>query len=126
MFEVSITTHFSAAHHLNDYEGNCAGQHGHNWEVDVHVCGEQLNDTGILVDFRRLRSAVDEILEEFDHSDLNTLALFMDKNPTSENIARHLHSELSSKVNCDQYKVCRVCVRETRRSAAAYWQSGAR
>ena len=37
MFEVKIETHFSAAHHLLNYKGECENQHGHNWKVEVYV-----------------------------------------------------------------------------------------
>ena len=51
MYEVSIVTQFSAAHHLPGYPGACASPHGHNWEVEVFVRGPKLDRTGILADF---------------------------------------------------------------------------
>ncbi|CAG36995.1 related to 6-pyruvoyltetrahydropterin synthase (partial length) [Desulfotalea psychrophila LSv54] len=35
MFEIFIKTHFSGAHHLRDYPGDCEHPHGHNWKVKV-------------------------------------------------------------------------------------------
>ena len=32
-YEINVQTHFSAAHHLRGYPGNCEKPHGHNWIV---------------------------------------------------------------------------------------------
>jgi len=48
MFEVRIETHFSSAHHLLNYKGECENQHGHNWKVEVYVRGIELDKSNIL------------------------------------------------------------------------------
>ncbi len=62
--------------------------HGHNYAVEVTVSGQVDRETGMvcnLVDlddcFRR------EIMERFDHQNLNTLSEFVDAPPTTENFA---------------------------------------
>lgn len=122
MFEVSLKSHFSAAHHLKGYPGECAAFHGHNWEVEVFLRGSDLDETGILVDFRELKKAVEAVLEEIDHSDLNQVEAFKEQNPTSENIARFLYNELSESLNCDNYEMARVSVHETPGTTASYWE----
>jgi len=122
MYEVSINASFSAAHHLRGYPGSCAAVHGHNWEVEVFVRGATLNGTGILVDFRQLKAAVMEELSRLDHADLNTLDPFRDRNPTSENLARHLFTALSVRFAGPDCRVARVAVRETPGSRASYWE----
>jgi len=122
MYEVSITTHFSAAHHLKGYAGACSALHGHNWEVEVFVRGEKLNATGILLDFRKLKDAVGRLLKALDHADLNRLKMFEGANPTSENLARLLFAKLARKLNCAEYRVAKVTVRETPGSRASYWE----
>ena len=120
MYELSIETHFSAAHHLRGYEGKCADQHGHNWTVEVFVIGKKLNSTGILVDFRLLKEMVREILGGLDHADLNQLAPFKKANPTSENIARFVCDGLSARLKKTGCCVSRVVVRETPETSASY------
>ena len=122
MYEVSISAHFSAAHRLNGYQGACSALHGHNWEVEVSVRGERLNDAGILMDFRQLKEAVTRRLQALDHSDLNAVDVLGGMNPTSENLARFLFQALSREVNGAEYRVWRVTVRETPGSRAAYWE----
>jgi 6-pyruvoyltetrahydropterin/6-carboxytetrahydropterin synthase len=120
MYEVSIATHFSAAHRLVGYKGPCANPHGHNWEVEVFIRGTALDDMGMLVDFRLVKKAVAEVLSKLDHSDLNVSPAFKGSNPTSENIARYLHKKLAAKLDSKTHAVYAVSVRESPGSAVTY------
>ena len=120
MFELSVKTHFSAAHHLVGYDGQCAHFHGHNWEVEIFVRGADLDELGMLEDFRRIKSVVREVMARLDHGDLNTLPPFLHVNPTSENVARYLYAELKGRLNTDRYRVHRVKVCETPSTSASY------
>ncbi len=122
MFELSVKTHFSAAHRLVGHEGDCADLHGHNWDVEIFIRGENLNDIGILMDFREVKDAVKSALSEIDHKDLNKLPAFGSNNPTSENIARFLYERLSGAVNCDTCAIHKVTVYETPGSGMSYWE----
>lgn len=122
MFELSITTRFSAAHHLVDYPGACAALHGHNWGVEVFVRGKELDETGILLDFGQIKEVVRRVIGEIDHTDLNTFAGLAGDNPSSENIARYLYRILAKELNSAQCKVHRVCVNETPEARATYWE----
>ena len=123
MFEVSVTGHFSAAHHLRDYPGKCGSDHGHNWEVGVFVQGQDAVNNGMLIDFRILKKSLDGVLDEIDHSDLNDHDSFKGQNPTSENIAAFLYGRLSGELNCEDYEVHRVTVHETPSTTATFWKT---
>ncbi len=122
MFELSVKTRFSAAHRLVKYPGACANLHGHNWDVEIFVRGSELDEIGILADFKELKQAISDIINECDHVELNTLPEFSDKNPTSENIARYFYRFLSEKLNCERYRIHKVSVYETPGSCASYWE----
>jgi 6-pyruvoyltetrahydropterin/6-carboxytetrahydropterin synthase len=122
VFEVYIKTHFSAAHSLVGYQGDCARVHGHNWAVEVFVKCKELNEIGIGIDFRDIEEGVKEVLEGLDHFNLNELPPFKTINPTSENIAKFLYRELSKKLNSDVAKVSKVKVSETPEAGAFYWE----
>jgi len=122
MFEVSICDRFSAAHRLVGYRGSCSAVHGHNWEVSVFIRGPELDDTGILVDFRALKNALGGALEELDHADLNDVSAFADRNPTSENIAKYVFDRVKAVLDVPGAFVHRVCVKETPGSEACYWE----
>ena len=122
MFEINIQDHFSAAHHLEHYHGKCEEQHGHNWIVEVYVKGEELDKAGMLLDFKDMKAALAEVLEDMDHVDLNKLDAFKEMNPSSENIARAVYDEMSGRINSDRCKVSKVAVHETPGSVAVYYK----
>lgn len=98
MYIASIRTTFSAAHYIKGYEGNCAQQHGHNYRVEVHVASPTVNDTGLSVDFRKLKHMAVEVVAELDHHMLNDLPFFAENNPTAENIARYIFEQIEPKL----------------------------
>ncbi|GLI36320.1 6-carboxytetrahydropterin synthase QueD [Desulforhabdus amnigena] len=122
VFEVYVKTHFSAAHRLRGYPGDCARVHGHNWIIEVYVQCRKLNEIGIAIDFRDIKNAVKEVLGRMDHCDLNDLPAFKDENPTSENIAGFLYRELSRALNDGTVKISKVKVCETPGAGAIYWE----
>ncbi len=121
MFELSVKTHFSAAHRLIGYEGACANLHGHNWDVEIFVQGKAVNELGMLVDFRDIKAAIKEAMKEVDHSDLNQLPPFVRDNPTSEHLARYLHMKLGQHLNNEFHHVSKVTICETPGTTASYW-----
>ena len=122
IFEVYVKSHFSAAHSLKGYDGDCARPHGHNWMVEVFVKCEQLDEIGIGIDFRDIKLAVKDVLQGLDHFHLNDLDAFKEVNPTSENIAKFLYQELGKQLNLDGVKVSKVKVSETPGAGAFYWE----
>ena len=122
VFEVYVKTHFSAAHRLEGYAGDCARAHGHNWIVEAYVKCTELDQIGIGIDFRDIKQAVREVLFNLDHFDLNELEPFREVNPSSENIAKYIYQELSKKLNTHSAKVSRVKVCETPGAGAYYWE----
>ena len=122
VFEISVTTEFSAAHSLQGYPGNCSQVHGHNWTVEVFVRCRALNDIGIGIDFREVKRAIKESIENLDHSCLNEHPAFEHTNPSSENIARFLYKELGARINSENAKISRVKVSETPNTGAYYWE----
>ncbi len=122
MYELCVKTYFSAAHRLREYSGSCEALHGHNWDVEVFVRGQQLNNIGLLIDFKEIKQTVKHVLDELDHTDLNSLTEFVTENPSSENIARFLYRRIGEKLNTETCIVSRINVYETPTSRASYWE----
>ncbi len=118
MFELKVEGHFSAAHHLLNYEGECENQHGHNWKVEAFFQGEQLNKSNILIDFKVLKKALNGILDRLDHKDINLLPEFTDQSPSSEIIAKFIYKELKKEF----FQLVKVSVWETEKASASYWE----
>ena len=69
--------------------GRHAGQHGHNFRLEVTLRGDPDPVTGMVINLTDLKEVLDaEIMERFDHRDLNADSDFFDKTPpTPENFA---------------------------------------
>jgi 6-pyruvoyltetrahydropterin/6-carboxytetrahydropterin synthase len=120
MYEVSITTRFSAAHQLREFQGGCERLHGHNWKVQVTVGSATVDSTGLVMDFRELKRQTAKIIDILDHNFLNDLEPFQANNPSSENIARYVFDALSTLINNDRLTVRSVKTWESEDSCACY------
>ena len=120
MYELMVETDFSAAHQLRGYKGSCERLHGHNWKVQVFLEGEELDETGMLIDFKEIKKKTDKLMEKLDHQYLNELPKFGKINPTTENIAKYIFGELSKKIN----NIKKVTVWESEKSCASYIKGG--
>ena len=124
MYEITIQTHFSSAHRLRHYNGECERLHGHNWDVQVSIASEELNDLGMVMDFKDLKTEAKVLMDKLDHQYLNEVPPFTDLNPTTENIAEYLFDELSKVINTDLARVSKVTVWESPTSFASYTPNG--
>jgi len=121
MFEVSVEQTFAAGHALRNYKGSCEDVHGHNFRVRVTVAGEQLDSTGLLVDFVELKSLIDGVVAYLDHKFINDLPPLDKINPSAENLAKYFYDRVSVGVKNDvPVRISEVCVWETDTSSAVY------
>jgi 6-pyruvoyltetrahydropterin/6-carboxytetrahydropterin synthase len=98
MWLISTEAHFSAAHQLREYPGECERQHGHNFKVRVAVRASELGNLGFAMDFKELKAMLKEGVKKFDHRNLNELPEFKNVNPSAENIAKLLYNDLKAKL----------------------------
>lgn len=112
MYDLMIRGHFDAAHSLHGYPGECSNLHGHTWDVEVVVRGSELDEVGIVYDFKTLKADLQAVLEPLDHAYLNDVPPFDHENPTAENLSRHIYDRLSERVG-PQVGVVEVAVWES-------------
>ena len=120
MFVLKIVTDFASAHSLRNYPGDCARLHGHNWQVEVSVYSQVLNDNGSAIDFREIKKKTKLVVKRVDHQYLNEIEPFDVLNPTAENIAKYFYDEVGLLINNENVKVKDVVIWETPRSAVTY------
>ena len=120
-WRLTVTSSFSSSHQLRNYCGKCENMHGHNFGVELCVEGHGLTpDTEILVDFKVLKKALNQVLETLDHRHLNEVPPFDRQNPSSENLARHIFTEVAALLRQEPVRVVFVAVSEKDSSRAEY------
>jgi len=122
MYEITTESHFSAAHCLRNYDGPCENLHGHNWLVRVTVKSGELDKSGLGIDFKALRRKLDDILDDYDHKNLNDIFDGFGESPSSECIARRIYGRLAESMTAVRVEVVRVEVQETPGNSAAYYE----
>ncbi|MCX6575447.1 MAG: 6-carboxytetrahydropterin synthase [Candidatus Aminicenantes bacterium] len=110
---LKVRDKFHAAHFLKGYRGKCEKIHGHTFQVEVKIEVGELDDSGIGIDFNVIKQKLTAILP--DHSLLNEV---YDFNPSAENLARRLYTELRK-----DFPVKEVTVWESEDAAATYTEN---
>ncbi|SFL52898.1 6-carboxytetrahydropterin synthase QueD [Salibacterium qingdaonense] len=126
-YELNKDMQLAAAHFIPAAAaGKCANIHGHTYVINVTIAGDELDDTGFLVDFKMIKELVHD---RFDHSLFNDDDAFADTPdsdsetfPTTEVVARtiwqSIQKELDTRFN--QPRCLQVIVRETPTSYVVY------
>jgi len=120
-FELCCKAHFSAAHLLRGYDGDCARLHGHNWHVRLYVECQTLDEMGMGIDYKRMKDELKRALARWDHYHLNEIPPFDRINPTSENVAAELYRMLAPRLNDARLRISRIEIAETCTASVTYW-----
>ena len=120
MYKVEITTSFSAAHRLRDYNGKCERLHGHNYKVAVCVRAGSLGPGGMVIDFGMLKAAANTVADRLDHMYLNDIPPFDILEPSAENIAEYFFEQVSKQLNENGNMLYSVSIWESDTSCATF------
>ncbi|MFH1957720.1 MAG: 6-carboxytetrahydropterin synthase QueD [bacterium] len=118
MYKICVKGNFSAAHFLRNYKGKCEKIHGHNWAVEVLVGSAKLREE-MVMDFKDLKKTMGKTVSLLDHNFLNRIKYFKKVNPTSENIAKFIFTNIK-KLLPKSVELLEVTVEETPSSKAVY------
>jgi 6-pyruvoyltetrahydropterin/6-carboxytetrahydropterin synthase len=100
MFEVTVEAGFSSGHYLRNYRGKCENPHGHNYKVFVTLIGEELDEAGMLLDFKLLKQVMRPTVDYLDHFMINDLKPFdAELNPSAENLAKYFYDQTSKQLH---------------------------
>lgn len=120
----------SVGHTVTGHESKCAHLHGHNYRIHFKIAAKKgLDDVGRVLDFGVIKSILCEWLETYwDHkflvneldpraADLKRLdekgVVLLGWNPTAENMAEFILSELGPKLLPEHVELVWVKVEET-------------
>ena len=139
--------HFSASHRLHvdalsaeenrAMFGKCNNPfgHGHNYVVEVTLSGPVDPVTGMIVNLGDLDLfAQREVMDLFDHANLNTLEAFRDRVTTTENVCVEMWSiflrfadasGFAESIDHPQVKLERIHIEETGNNSFDYFGEGA-
>ncbi|HXE08713.1 MAG TPA: 6-carboxytetrahydropterin synthase QueD [Acidobacteriaceae bacterium] len=98
MYEVTVEAGFSSGHYLRNYHGKCENPHGHNYRVLVTLAGVELDEAGLLLDFKLLKGLLRPVVEYLDHRMINDLEPFTTVNPSAENLAKYFYDETNKQL----------------------------
>lgn len=136
---ISKKFNFEAAHALYGYDGKCRNIHGHSYSLKITLIGEVINDLnspklGMVIDVSDLKRIVEkEIIDKLDHSiiinknspnkilgdnliDQGHKVVFLENQPTSENIIIHIKNKLENKFP-NNVIICKIKLKETETSS---------
>jgi 6-pyruvoyltetrahydropterin/6-carboxytetrahydropterin synthase len=112
---------FAASHRLHapslsdeqnrEVYGKCNNPygHGHNYALEVTVSGQVAADTGFVCNLVDLdRTVRVQVLERFDHQNLNCVPEFRDQVPTTENLCLAIYNILKRNLPSDHLDKVRL------------------
>lgn len=129
-FELNKDMHFAAAHHIPHVDaGSCQNVHGHTYFANITIGGDQLDDSGFLINFQHIKKLIHK---RFDHSLINEDDMFTSNSgmefPTTEVMAKVMWEIIQSHLDTlpHQPKCLQVFLRETPTSYVIYRPKGNR
>ena len=125
MFEVTVEDSFAAGHYLRNYKGKCENPHGHNYKVRVTLQGRELDQAGLLLDFKDLKTVMKPTIDRLDHQMMNDIEPFKILNPSAENLAKYFFDETNTRLKsatAGRVSVKVVTIWETDTTTATYFE----
>ena len=125
MYEVTVDSGFSSGHYLRNYRGKCENPHGHNYKVRLKLAGAELDEAGLLLDFKLLKQVMRPIIERIDHQMLNDIEPFTELNPSAENLAKYFFDEANLQLKgmtAGRVRVKNRSIWETDTTTATYYE----
>ena len=97
MYSITKRIEIAAAHKLDlPYESPCQRIHGHNWIITVEVSSEELDECGMVIDFKMLKQIMEKVIKEkYDHRNISGL---FDINPTAEIMASVIAADIQNEL----------------------------
>ena len=135
MIYITRKEHFNAAHRLfrpeySDEEnlrifGKCSNPkwHGHNYTIFITVKGDVNENTGFVIDLKKLSQIINEkVIEILDHKNINLEVPFMEgKLASTENLAIGIWKQLEEEIKNHGALLHCVRLEETENNIAEYF-----
>lgn len=124
MYEISVDGRFRARHAIRLEDGSFEPAHEHLWGLAATFRSQKLDETmGVVIDFVRVREAMEAMAAELNGRDLNGMDAFPRSGPSAELVARYVAVRLGQILGADSVPY-RVEVTEAAGCTAAYYPGG--
>ena len=114
IYRVCKSFEIESGHMLSKHPGRCRLPHGHSRRVDLVISSPELDDSDMVCDFKALKLAVEDHLDQYDHAmmvnsddaildDLSEqyrdrLIVLENEDPTTEVLARRIYEFVESRI----------------------------
>ena len=93
MYTLGLKRQFTANHYLTGGDwGDENLEHSHNYQLEIVLAKQQLDQHGFLVDIVEVEHHLDVVVAMFAEKTLNTLPAFSTLNPSIERLATITHA----------------------------------
>ncbi len=114
---------FDAAHRIINHESKCKMLHGHRYALEATFTTNELDNLGRVIDFGVIRQVLGTWIDDnLDHNTILSIAdkklgnniaaetgqkiYYIKENPTAENIANYIFTEICPKLFADKSVKC--------------------
>ena len=119
IFELGAEAFFTARHYVT--MGGVEGPpHQHSFRVEIATESSSQDEDGVVIGFARARRLVEELVDGYNETLLNTVPPFDEIQPTLENIAKVIYGDLAPKLAGETVKLKQVRVWESPTNHASY------
>lgn len=134
MFSITKRFEFEASHKLQlTYDSPCQNLHGHSYKVEITVCGEELDENGMIMDFSVLNNFKQWVMDNWDHATIIPREVVTDSmrehygniyefeyhNVTAELMCKRLHEKACEILGLSDKEVV-ITIYETTNNCATY------
>ncbi|MFT5284771.1 MAG: 6-pyruvoyltetrahydropterin/6-carboxytetrahydropterin synthase [Planctomycetota bacterium] len=99
MYSVAVKDHIMIAHSFRgDVFGPAQALHGATFVITTEYRATELDEDGIVIDIGKAIDVLAEVLKPLRYQNLDDLEGFEGKNTTTEFLAKHVHDQVSARV----------------------------
>ena len=121
MYTVAVKRAFIAQHYLIGGDWGAENDlHSHQYQVELQLHGESLDQHGYLVDIIEIERILETLLERYRDQTLNDLAEFEGLNPSVERFSRILCQALAAHIQARNIEAITLKLWENEIAWAAY------
>jgi 6-pyruvoyltetrahydropterin/6-carboxytetrahydropterin synthase len=119
VFELGAEAFFTARHYviLGGVEGP---PHHHSFRVEILTESSSQDEDGVVIGFANARRMVEDLVDGYNETLLNTVPPFDEIQPTLENIAKVIYEDLAPKLRAETVGLKQVRVWESPTNHASY------